>query len=298
VLCDTWHQFASTLVNKPAAVMKVDFLQWKALLPPPGKPGKRPVPVEIQILLPNTFRDGTPSETPFKPRWSGKIKLSTMTEHPPETRPAVRHAVWIPPVPSQASPGHAQGPSGSPPCSQSETAPKCHKKRNAPTPLKTDISDVCTRRLRRPGPFLAFVKTDGQLSQMDGHPKRAFKRPFLRRGPFHFYRESTRRLVNGCRMMTLGWRTGTKPLSITITERRMRYAGHVLRMTSDRHAKTSIFWKQEDKRKRGRPKLTWRRTLQKDLESKGISLKDAESLAKDRAEWRRLAAQCALHGRN
>ncbi|KAI8505608.1 hypothetical protein Bbelb_167970 [Branchiostoma belcheri] len=95
-------------------------------------------------------------------------------------------------------------------------------------------------------------------------------------------------------------RTGTKPLSITITERRMRYAGHVLRMTSDRHAKTCMFWKPEGKRKRGRPKLTWRRTLQKDLESKGarVSLKDAESLAKDRAEWRRLAAQCALHGRN
>ncbi|KAI8506373.1 hypothetical protein Bbelb_158000 [Branchiostoma belcheri] len=93
-------------------------------------------------------------------------------------------------------------------------------------------------------------------------------------------------------------RTGTKPLSITITERRMRYAGHVFRMTSDRHAKTSMFWKSEGKRKRGRPKLTWRRTLQKDLESKGVSLKDAESLAKDRAEWRRLAAQCALHGRN
>ncbi|KAI8485767.1 hypothetical protein Bbelb_364770 [Branchiostoma belcheri] len=93
-------------------------------------------------------------------------------------------------------------------------------------------------------------------------------------------------------------RTGTKPLSITITERRMRYAGHVLRMTSDRHAKTSVFWKPEGKRKRGRPKLTWRRTLQKDLESRGITLKDAESLAEDRAEWRRLAAQCALHGRN
>ncbi|KAI8483834.1 hypothetical protein Bbelb_383610 [Branchiostoma belcheri] len=86
-------------------------------------------------------------------------------------------------------------------------------------------------------------------------------------------------------------RTGTKPLSITITERRMRYAGHVLRMTSDRHAKTSVFWKPEGKRKRGRPKLTWRRTLQKDLESRGITLKDAESLAEDRAEWRRLAAQ-------
>ncbi|KAI8503453.1 hypothetical protein Bbelb_184240 [Branchiostoma belcheri] len=93
-------------------------------------------------------------------------------------------------------------------------------------------------------------------------------------------------------------RTGTKPLSTTITERRMRYAGHVLRMTSDRHAKTSVFWKPEGKRKRGRPKLTWRRTLQKDLESRGITLKDAESLAEDRAEWKRLAAQCALHGRN
>ncbi|XP_019636837.1 PREDICTED: A disintegrin and metalloproteinase with thrombospondin motifs 16-like [Branchiostoma belcheri] len=33
-----------------------------------------------------------------------------MTEHPPETRPAVGYAVWTPPVPSQASPGPAQEP--------------------------------------------------------------------------------------------------------------------------------------------------------------------------------------------
>ncbi|KAI8514819.1 hypothetical protein Bbelb_074100 [Branchiostoma belcheri] len=48
-------------------------------------------------------------------------------------------------------------------------------------------------------------------------------------------------------------RTGTKPLSITITERRMRY---VLRMTSDRHAKTSMFWKPEGKKKRKRETQT------------------------------------------
>ncbi|KAI8497071.1 hypothetical protein Bbelb_250200 [Branchiostoma belcheri] len=34
------------------------------------------------------------------------------------------------------------------------------------------------------------------------------------------------------------------------------------------------------------------------LEIIGVSLTDAETLAKDRVQWRRLAAQCALHERN
>ncbi|KAI8493266.1 hypothetical protein Bbelb_292700 [Branchiostoma belcheri] len=58
----------------------------------------------FQYYYIGTFCHGTPSETPSQPRRSGKIKMSTMTEHPPETRPAVGYAVWTPPVPSQACP--------------------------------------------------------------------------------------------------------------------------------------------------------------------------------------------------
>ncbi|KAI8512163.1 hypothetical protein Bbelb_088020 [Branchiostoma belcheri] len=58
-----------------------------------------------------------------------------------------------------------------------------------------------------------------------------------------------------------------------------------------------MFWKPEGRRKRGRPKLTWRRTFQNDLDSRGVLLADAKSLAKDRTEWRKLACQCAIwHG--
>ncbi|KAI8511881.1 hypothetical protein Bbelb_109810 [Branchiostoma belcheri] len=74
-------------------------------------------------------------------------------------------------------------------------------------------------------------------------------------------------------------RIGTKPISSIITESRMKYAGHVLRMTADSLAKTFLHWKPEGRRKRGRPKLTWPSTFQKDLEHRGVLLADAENLA-------------------
>ncbi|XP_019633193.1 PREDICTED: uncharacterized protein LOC109476630 [Branchiostoma belcheri] len=73
-------------------------------------------------------------------------------------------------------------------------------------------------------------------------------------------------------------RIGTKPISSIITESRMKYAGHVLRMTADSLAKTFLHWKPEGRRKRGRPKLTWPSTFQKDLEHRGVLLADAENL--------------------
>ena len=60
--------------------------------------------------------------------------------------------------------------------------------------------------------------------------------------------------------------TKARPLSLMIKERRLRYAGHVLRMKEQRASNTAIRWVPEGKRKRKRPKNTWRRTFYKDLE--------------------------------
>ena len=95
-------------------------------------------------------------------------------------------------------------------------------------------------------------------------------------------------------------RTATRPLAEIVTERRFRFAGHVLRLPSDRLPRTAMFWTPgRGKRKRGRPKITWRRTFIDDLRTIDIAWDKAEDIATDRAHWRTLAARCAKgHRRN
>ena len=87
-------------------------------------------------------------------------------------------------------------------------------------------------------------------------------------------------------------RTDTRQLSQMIAERRMKYAGHVMRIATERLPHTAINWKPEGRRKRGRPRLTWRRTFLKDLEERNIDPDEAKAIAQDRGKWRQLAAQC------
>jgi hypothetical protein len=48
-----------------------------------------------------------------------------------------------------------------------------------------------------------------------------------------------------------------------IGKRRWQWIGHVLRMDNNMNAGTALDWAPEGKRKRGRPKETWRRTVKK-----------------------------------
>ncbi|KAI8491212.1 hypothetical protein Bbelb_308450 [Branchiostoma belcheri] len=94
-------------------------------------------------------------------------------------------------------------------------------------------------------------------------------------------------------------RTKSKPLSTIITEKRMQLAGHILRLPSRRHSKTAMTWVPHNgRRKRGRPKHTWRRTFQDDLRRANIPWEEAETVAADKKKWK-LAARCAIrHRRN
>ena len=56
-------------------------------------------------------------------------------------------------------------------------------------------------------------------------------------------------------------------------------------------------WKPNGKRKRGRPALTWKRTIEKDLEDGGKQWFSAKRLAQDRQKWNRFMARCVnTHG--
>ena len=87
-------------------------------------------------------------------------------------------------------------------------------------------------------------------------------------------------------------RTATRPFSQIIETRRMKYAGHVIRMTPERDQKIALNWRPEGRRGRGRPRLTWRRTFKQDLERRNIEPSRMEEVASDRSAWNVLAAQC------
>ena len=71
---------------------------------------------------------------------------------------------------------------------------------------------------------------------------------------------------------------------------RWRYYGHVLRMSEERLPKQVLSWTPEGRRRRGRPKDTWRRTIHRDVRSKDLTDEEVQGVARDREEWRRLVA--------
>ena len=67
----------------------------------------------------------------------------------------------------------------------------------------------------------------------------------------------------------------------------LRWYGHVERMEGDRMARRVYEAKVEGKRKKGRPRRRWRECVQERVESKGLNMREAGELAKDRGGWRR-----------
>ena len=68
--------------------------------------------------------------------------------------------------------------------------------------------------------------------------------------------------------------------------------GHVTRQEAS-IAKTAMHWTPEGKRKRGRPKITWRRTVEKEIKEMGKTWEGIKFMARDRQMWREHVA--ALH---
>src|SRR5579871_6432438 len=88
----------------------------------------------------------------------------------------------------------------------------------------------------------------------------------------------------------------TKQESIdnTIRKRRWRWHGHVMRMNPDIPAKTALTRTPEGKRKKGRPRTTWRRTMEEELCCASQTWDTARRVARNRGAWKDLVeASCA-----
>ena len=88
-------------------------------------------------------------------------------------------------------------------------------------------------------------------------------------------------------------KTGSSHMSLEIKRRRLRWLGHVLRMPNERLPKVALRWTPVGKRKRGRPKNTWRRTVMMELKEMGLTWDGAQAKARDRIQWKcMIAALC------
>ena len=88
--------------------------------------------------------------------------------------------------------------------------------------------------------------------------------------------------------------TNSEPMGQIVKKRRLRWFGHVSRMDIGRIPHVSLNWTPIGKRKKGRPKATWRSTVVNELKEMGLTWGEAKCAANDRAGWRmRVEASCS-----
>ena len=89
-------------------------------------------------------------------------------------------------------------------------------------------------------------------------------------------------------------RAEIEPISTQVKRRRWRWIGHVLRQQTTAFTRIALRWTPDGQRKRGRPKETWRRTVEREMKEKGWTWGRLERVSADRHRWRALVeALCA-----
>ena len=80
-------------------------------------------------------------------------------------------------------------------------------------------------------------------------------------------------------------RTSQIQIEVEILTRRWGWLGHTLRKPNTNITRQALTWNTQCKRKRGRPKNTWRRDLEADITQTRLSWKQLERIAQDRRRW-------------
>ena len=83
------------------------------------------------------------------------------------------------------------------------------------------------------------------------------------------------------------FKTNMEEITQQIKRRRWKLIGHVLRKSINENTRIALTWTPEGRRKRGRPRETWRRMVERKRDELGF--KDwtkADSCARDQEAWR------------
>ena len=83
-------------------------------------------------------------------------------------------------------------------------------------------------------------------------------------------------------------RTGTEPITQLDRRKRWKWIGHVLRMPPAALPRVALRWTPDGRRKRGRLKETWRRTVEKEMKENSWTWGHLERRAPNRSQWRTL----------
>ncbi|KAI0214349.1 hypothetical protein LSAT2_000556 [Lamellibrachia satsuma] len=105
--------------------------------------------------------------------------------------------------------------------------------------------------------------------------------------------------VNNClrRILQIHWpdtisnselweKTQQRPVEEEIRRRRWAWIGHSLRKPVTSTTRQALTWNPQGKRRRGRPRNTWRRDIQADTRKMGYTWNQLERMTQDRGLWR------------
>ena len=81
-------------------------------------------------------------------------------------------------------------------------------------------------------------------------------------------------------------RTRQQKVEVEIKRRRWRWIGHTMRKPGTNITRQALSWNPQGKRKRGRPRSTWRRDLETEMKELGTNWTEVTALAQDRMRWR------------
>ncbi|XP_062572479.1 uncharacterized protein LOC134234432 [Saccostrea cucullata] len=78
----------------------------------------------------------------------------------------------------------------------------------------------------------------------------------------------------------------TAAISDQIKERQWKWIGHVMRLKPSKIPRVALRWTPPGKRNRGRPKETWRRSVEKEMNDQVWTWGTVQTMAADRQRWR------------
>ena len=90
--------------------------------------------------------------------------------------------------------------------------------------------------------------------------------------------------------------TNTKPIDEEIRRRKWKWLGHTLRKDPMSITRQSLRWNPAGRRKRGRPKKTWRRTVEEEMKQVDMSWGQLSNIAQNRVRWRATVAAACVSG--
>lgn len=91
--------------------------------------------------------------------------------------------------------------------------------------------------------------------------------------------------------------SGQETILCQIKRRKWRWIGHTLRKEPENIARQALDWNPQGKRSVGRPRITWRRSVAKEIENSGRTWAEVKQLAHNRVRYRSFVeALCSPRG--